>query len=102
MAREDVQWHGVVYHGQPSGSDRYQLGLATAPSAVGPWSKSADPFFAAGAKKEWDHGFVASGNPKQYNDTHWLMYYSGAGDTGCSSYCVEHGRDRRPVDALVP
>jgi hypothetical protein len=81
----------LVYHGQADdGTGGYQMGLAYANSPTGPFQKSPkNPFFARGAtEKIWDHGLAASGNPFKYNDTHWLMYYSGSGDTGCDSYCV--------------
>ena len=81
----------LVYHGQADdGTGGYQMGLAYADSPTGPFKKSPkNPFFARGAtEKIWDHGLAASGNPFKYNDTHWLMYYSGSGDTGCDTYCV--------------
>ena len=81
----------LVYHGQADdGTGGYQMGLAYAKSPTGPFQKyPANPFFARGkTEKDWDHGLAASGNPYKYNDTHWLMYYSGSGDTGCDTYCV--------------
>ena len=45
---------------------RYQMGYGVGPSPVGPFTKKKEPFFEAGAskKKDWDNGFVASGNPQ--------------------------------------
>ncbi len=52
------------------------VGRAIAPSATGPWVRSAAPVLSPGGPAEWDAGWVAPDTVSK-SGSEWRMYYSG-------------------------
>ncbi len=53
----------------------WELGVATAPGADGPWTVAPDPILRAGASGQWDAGGLAWPSVVETPDG-WAMYYS--------------------------
>jgi len=71
---EDGSW--IMYYNGSDGEDTEAIGVATAPSPIGPWHRSDAALVKSGPTGAWDHGLIL---PDQVIETEsgFLMYYSG-------------------------
>jgi len=56
------------------------IGIATASSLEGPWTKSELPLLTSGHKGEWDAEFLKLGSVLISVDQQYIMYYTGGKD----------------------
>lgn len=73
----DDETYYLFYHAWQAGVPGIRIGVATAPTPYGPWTKSgANPLLAPGAAGEWDDSDIACAKLIKIGDTYY-MFYSG-------------------------
>lgn len=76
----DGTWHMAYMGDKATFGLNEQVGIATASSAAGPWTKAAgNPLVAYGTAGEWDDELIA--DPfLWWENGYWWMWYSGGGN----------------------
>jgi hypothetical protein len=80
---KDYETYYLYYHGVAKDPQRwprrgYQVGVATAPAPLGPWTKHKDgPLLALGQPGEWDDGSVACASVVKEGSDRYFLWYSG-------------------------
>ncbi len=77
-AFKDFDTYYLYYHG--NGGQGYQLGVATAPGPLGPFTKQGkEPVLRVGPKGSWDAVHVACAMVLKERTDRYTMWYSGLG-----------------------
>jgi len=80
---KDGHTYYLYYHGTPGDEQLwprggYRLGVATAPSPLGPWSKyEGNPILDLGSEESWEARHVACASVIKEEEDRYYMWYSG-------------------------
>lgn len=80
MVDENGLWT-MYYRGQSEDLEDEGIGIATAASPTGDWTRLDDPILTKGAEGEWDSDFLYV-DSVLHTDDGYVMYYSGASSRG--------------------
>lgn len=84
---KDGEVYYFYYHGTPRDKEKwprqgYRIGVATAPSPLGPWKKyEGNPIIDLGSAEGWDGGSVACPTVVKEEATRYFLWYCGIGKT---------------------